>query len=384
MILVHGQQILGQRDRQEDSFSIIRQNDQDPSSDILMLLADGMGGHSGGEIASALAIETFGRHFVGGAKANRPLERLQESLQAANTAMQAALACDAALRGMGCTMIGAIKNANNLHWVSVGDSVIYLLRRGEINRLNADHSVFGELMERVERGKLTRAEALAHPRRNALRSALMGQAISLVDARSILLEPDDVVVIASDGIDTLSPSEVSALLLQMPRAPRDAAAALLEAIERRKSPVQDNTTVIVYWHSDGTPSAFFRDSKWSLVPPRVGSGLLKAALVAVFVAAAAGLVFFFMSPAPVPKFAPVAVAPDTISPRRGAAIVDTTRHAASEKKPPTATGPEPDAESPAAEGDGTGASEGGLVRITDDPQAKGIDEPVPIRAPSAD
>lgn len=384
MILVHGQQIIGQRERQEDSFSIIRQNDQDPSSDILMLLADGMGGHAGGEIASALAIEAFGRHFVNGARSNRPIERLQESLQHANTAMQAALVRDAALRGMGCTMIGAIKIANNLHWISVGDSVIYLLRRGEISRINADHSVLGELMERVERGKLTRSEALAHPRRNALRSAVMGGTISLVDARSILLEPDDVVVIASDGLDTLSPAEITSILVQSPRAPRDAAAGLLEAVERRKSPSQDNTTVIVYWHSDGTPSAFYRDSKWSFANPSVGSGFLKVALVAGFVAAAAGLAFLFMSPAPAPKSAPVDVTTDKEPPGRGDAIVDTTRPAVTEEMPQADTGSERDADTPAAKDEPSETTEEGAVEIPDSPESGPKVKPAPPPAPSGD
>lgn len=355
MILVHGQQVLGQRDKQEDSFSIIRQNDQDPSSDILFLLADGMGGHTGGEVASQLAVEAFGRHFVRGARSNRPLERLQECLQVANEALRLALARDPSLRGMGCTMIGAIKIANNLHWISVGDSLIYLMRRGEIGRINADHSVLGELMERVEQGKLTRAEALAHPRRNALRSAVMGGQISLKDARTILLEPDDVVVFASDGIETLSPSEIADILAQTPRAPRDAAAALLQAVERRKSPSQDNATVIVYWHSDGMPSAFYRDSKWSFGGSGTGAGLLKAALVAGFVAAAAALAFLFMQPvtstldplpaAPLQPLPAEPVGPDTgTGPSDGnpTEIPDTTKPVTIEAESGTSGSPAPE------------------------------------------
>jgi serine/threonine protein phosphatase PrpC len=327
MILVHGQQVLGRRDKQEDSFSIIRQNDQDPSSDILLLLADGMGGHTGGEVASNLAVEAFGRHFVRGARSNRPLERLQECLQVANEALRLSLARDPSLRGMGCTMIGAIKIANNLHWISVGDSLIYLMRRGEIGRINADHSVLGELMERVEQGKLTRAEALAHPRRNALRSAVMGGQISLKDARTILLEPDDVLIFASDGLETLSPSEIAEILSQSPRAPREAATALLQAVERRKSPSQDNATVIVYWHSDGMPSAFYQDSKWSFSGSQTGASLLKAGLVAGFVAAAAVLAFFFMQPAQVPLSAKPVVPEQETEPSDSnqPKILDTTK-----------------------------------------------------------
>lgn len=298
MIPVHGQQIIGQREKQEDSFAIIRQNDQDPSSDVLMLLADGMGGHIGGEVAAGLAIQAFSEFFTGQAKAKRPRERLQEALLAANEAVRVSLARDASLRGMGCTLIGAIKIADNLHWVSVGDSAIYLFRRGELTRLNADHSLLGELMENVERGKLTRAEALAHPRRNALRSALVGGPIALLDSRSVVLELDDIVVVASDGLDTLSPMEMTETLLRAPRSPRDLANLLLQAIERRQLPSQDNTTVIVYWHLDGAPSAFYRDSKWSFRAKSRHFGLLTALLLSVFVIISTGLAFWLVQPDP--------------------------------------------------------------------------------------
>ncbi len=298
MITIHGQQVIGQREKQEDSFAIIRQNDQDPSSDVLMLLADGMGGHIGGEVAAGVAIQAFSEFFTGQAKAKRPRERLQESVLAANEAVRASLARDPSLRGMGCTLIGAIKIADILHWVSVGDSAIYLFRRGELTRINADHSVLGELMENVERGKLTRAEAIAHPRRNALRSALVGGPIALLDSRSIVLELDDIVLVASDGLDTLSPAEMTETLLRAPRSPRDLANALLQAIERRQSPSQDNATVIVYSHVDGAPSAFYRDSKWSFRARSRHFGLLTALMISVFVIISAGLAFWLVQPDP--------------------------------------------------------------------------------------
>lgn len=335
MTAVHGQQYIGQRETQEDSFDIIRQSEQDPSSDLLMLLSDGMGGHAGGEVASNLSIQTFRKHFIELARSARPLERLQESLMAANDAIRIAIQRDADLRGMGCTFIGAIKIGGMLHWTSVGDSALYLYRRGTLNRLNADHSVLGELMGLVEKGKLTRSEALAHPRRNALRSAVTGAPISLVDTRSIALERDDLVILATDGLDTLPTSEVADILARSPRNPREAASALLQAVERRAVAAQDNATVVIYRHADGPASAMVADSKWALGPDgrRYGFAALAVAAV-VLIGIGLGYLVWQPTAAPAPAVAVPAADPspsadnpvtDPAAPRRNVGIPDTSK-----------------------------------------------------------
>ncbi|EGJ19861.1 protein phosphatase 2C domain-containing protein [Cereibacter sphaeroides WS8N] len=294
MAQVHGQQILGRRETQEDAFDIILQSETDPRSDVLMLLADGMGGHAGGEVASGLALRAFAHHFTQVARAPRPADRLQEALEAANEAIRGALARDASLRGMGCTLIAAIKLPDRLVWVSVGDSAIYLLRRGTIRRINADHSIFGELMALVEAGRMTRAEAASHPRRNVLRSALTGGPLTLVDLNSATLEPGDVVLIASDGLDALSEAEVVEIVGERMRAgPRAATEALLAAVERKANPSQDNTSVILYRHAGQGANA-------TLTPPRrlavaAGAG---AVLALAGLAVYAGMGGFSDPPAP--------------------------------------------------------------------------------------
>lgn len=343
MTAVHGQQSIGQRETQEDSFDIIRQSEKDPASDLLMLLADGMGGHAGGEVASSLTLQVFRKHFIEAARSSRPLDRLQESLLVANEAVRSAIQRGPELRGMGCTFIGAIKTGDTLHWASVGDSALYLFRRGTLTRLNADHSVLGELMELVDQGKLTRSEALAHPRRNALRSAVTGTPISLIDARSIPLERDDVVMLATDGLDTLPSSEIAETLGRLHRSPRDASAALLQAVDRRAMPSQDNTTVVIYRHSDGAASALLDDSKWTM--GRDGKRVWLAALGLVcFVLLGVGLGYLLWSPAgkgtttpPLLEPTPTATAPATERPtaptpesappqqRRTVGIPDTSR-----------------------------------------------------------
>lgn len=249
MAEVSGRQSIGQRDNQQDRYEIVYDRKDDPDTSILLLIADGMGGHVGGEVAAELAVKTFRHHFTQVSQATRPLQRLRDSLQAANAAIAARVAEDDTLSGMGCTMIGALKRQNRLYWISVGDSVLYLFRDGALRRLNADHSVYGELMELVAEGRMTKADADKNPRRNALRSALVGGTVPLLDDGSIDLEKRDLVILATDGIDTLGEDDLARLLADENRTDvRTLTAMTLQAVESRQRPRQDNTSVIIYRH----------------------------------------------------------------------------------------------------------------------------------------
>ncbi|MCB2130171.1 MAG: protein phosphatase 2C domain-containing protein [Rhodobacteraceae bacterium] len=262
---VSGKQSVGERDNQEDALRFVLQSEQDPNSDILMLLADGMGGHVGGEIASNLALQSFENHFVAVSRQSVPADRLAEALDVSNRQIERRIAQEPELRGMGCTLIGALKRGDRLQWISVGDSLLYLFRRGSLRRLNADHSLYGELLELVAAGKMTQAEADAHPRRNALRSALIGAPLSLTDLNSVALERGDLVILASDGIETLSPARITEILRQEGQAdPGRISSALIREVEAQKRPHQDNTTVIVYRHDRTGESGIYGDSKWRM------------------------------------------------------------------------------------------------------------------------
>lgn len=239
-------QRLGRRDAQEDAVTVLPLTPEDPTSELLLMLADGMGGHAGGDVASQLAIAEFGTHFTEVSENMRPRGRLREALDAANEALRQEIAANATLKGMGCTFIGALVSQGRLVWVSVGDSALFLLRNGALTKLNADHSLYGDLLEQVGRGEITQAEADAHPQRNALRSALAGNAIPMVDTNAITLEPGDVIVVASDGLDTLDRDEIAQIVQDRYRTGASAVErALLDAVEARERPRQDNTSVIV-------------------------------------------------------------------------------------------------------------------------------------------
>jgi PPM family protein phosphatase len=210
------------------------------------VLADGMGGHAGGALASRLVCERFLSTAVmaeGDAQV-----RLIAALHAANEAIAGKVTDNPLLSGMGSTLIGAAFGPGGIQWVSVGDSPLYLFRRGEVAVLNEDHSLAPELDRMVAEGRLTPDEARKDPRRHMLRSAVTGDEIDLVDiSRSPLaLERDDYIVLASDGVETLEPDEIARIIQGYARDGALAVAtAIIRAVEALREPQQDNATVLV-------------------------------------------------------------------------------------------------------------------------------------------
>jgi protein phosphatase len=147
---------------------------------------------------------------------------------------------------MGCTLIGVAFAAQGIDWISVGDSPLYLVRRGEISRLNEDHSLAPEIDRLAALGHISREAAQANPSRHVLRSALTGTAIEMIDRprATLPLQPDDTVVLASDGIHSLEEADI-ARIVNAASTPDAAAEALLIAVAAVDDPHQDNTTVVV-------------------------------------------------------------------------------------------------------------------------------------------
>lgn len=229
----------GARNYQEDTAEVA-----EGSGTLTAVLADGMGGHTGGALASGLACKFF-LHAYATSSGNVPA-RLAEALDLANAAIAHETAENPALSGMGCTLIGAVFGPEGIEWVSVGDSPLFLVRKGEIVLLNEDHSLAPEIDKLAVAGKISWAAAHADPRRHFLRSALTGTEIDLVDRsrRPLALQPGDVVILASDGIHTISHGEI-AKVVAAAKEPEGVADALLAAVAAAGEVHQDNTTVVV-------------------------------------------------------------------------------------------------------------------------------------------
>jgi len=187
-----GAQHQGARGYQEDSWALRTLAD----GALVAVLADGMGGHAGGAVASRLAVGAFLMAIENGGS-------LADALDAANRAVGEAARRDAALQNMGSTLVAVTVKDDEVRWISVGDSPLYLVARGTLDRLNADHSMVPQIDALVARGIISPEEAARHPGRHTLREAVMGQSLTLIDEGRRGLDQGDRLLVCSDGIQTL-------------------------------------------------------------------------------------------------------------------------------------------------------------------------------------
>lgn len=243
---IHGNAMQGSRDYQEDYFEICVEAVDSPDG-CLVVLCDGMGGHSGGALASQTAATAFISRFLE-LQEMSPDEALQESLRVAHEAIQLQISEHGAPTDMGTTLVAAYVNRFDVHWISVGDTHLYRYHSGELEKLNKDHSMATVLDELAEIGRISKDEAKSDPQRNALRSCLSADEISLIDVqhKEGILVAEDKLILASDGLDTLDQSAIEKVIKKnKKKASELIASKLLEGVEKAKKANQDNTTVVV-------------------------------------------------------------------------------------------------------------------------------------------
>ena len=241
-ILCAAKQILGKRKKQEDTIQYLSLSDSN-KDDSLLLLADGMGGHVGGDKASQLIINQFIASYQGTEKS------LKQSLSYANTALATAVSKQPEFQGMGSTLLVAHINNKQLHWLSVGDSPFWLYRNKKLIRLNQDHSMASIYAKMVKLGQMSEADAANEPMRHSLRSVVTGEEILLIDAPENPFEllENDILLLASDGLETLTTVQINAILQQYQTYDMGALANnLLATVSAKNTPNQDNASVIVY------------------------------------------------------------------------------------------------------------------------------------------
>ncbi len=243
---IAGGQIDGSRDYQEDAYLTTYLDDQGEStkSSAMVVMADGMGGHAAGNVASSLVVSTFNKTFTREFGRRDVSGILNECLEKANQALRESIRETPALDGMGCTMVTAALTDGNVWWVSVGDSHLYLIRGRELIKKNEDHSYGGYLDRMKAQGMDIEPEPGLS--RNMLMSAMTGDEVAEVDCPNepLKLTAGDRVIVASDGLDTLSESSI----LQFSAwasTPQECVDSLLKAVEEAGKPRQDNTTVVV-------------------------------------------------------------------------------------------------------------------------------------------
>lgn len=241
------QQIPGGREYQEDDYGLIEPSDPDADGSEVLLIADGMGGHVSGDTASRMVVKTFVETYH---RTDGPVpDRLRACLNAANDALAEAIKENSELEGMGSTVVAAVVSQHGLDWISVGDSPLWLFRDGKLRRLNADHSMAPVLANLVAVGRMTEEEAATDPKRHALRSAVMGDEIHMIDVSSqpVAIRKSDRLLLASDGLMTLEDGEIADILQNMQDATlSEVADALIQTVAEVGHPNQDNTTVLLY------------------------------------------------------------------------------------------------------------------------------------------
>lgn len=199
-------------------------------------VADGMGGHQAGEVASAIAIRVFTDEIRG----KTPCEEvLKEAVRRANHAIYEEGARDPQKRGMGTTLTALWYDDENIYLTHVGDSRAYLLRNRALMQLSNDHSLVSEL---VALGEITPEQALTHPQRNFITRALGTGRRAEPDIVHLDFQPGDAWLLCSDGLTThMRAAEIAAVLLRPDPWP-DKLQALIDTALLRGG--RDNITVV--------------------------------------------------------------------------------------------------------------------------------------------
>lgn len=219
----------------------VRTNNEDSllEADTLFAVADGMGGHAGGEVASSVAVQALKDH------AEPTVEGLVKGVRFANRAVWARADDEPDLRGMGTTMtalglVPAEGGEERLVIAHVGDSRAYRFSDGELTQVTEDHSLVEDL---VREGRLSPEEARTHPQRNIVTRALGNQPDVEVDVFEISPYRGDRFVLASDGLfDEIDDDRIAAVLRRLDD-PHEAAAELVRLANEGGG--RDNITVVV-------------------------------------------------------------------------------------------------------------------------------------------
>jgi len=216
----------------------------------LFAIADGMGGHAAGEVASDLAINALAGSLRGSDRSDgawsptEAAELLRIALNEGNRKICESVLARSEWRGMGTTMVALVLAENRAVIGHVGDSRAYLLREGELRQLTSDHSWVNE---QVKLGLLTNEQAQRHPMRNIVTRALGNQPAVEVDLIVEAIQPGDVFALCSDGLSgMLDDQEIREVLAAQGSVPQAACRELVERANERGG--EDNITVIVMAH----------------------------------------------------------------------------------------------------------------------------------------
>lgn len=247
-------QHVGSRNEQQDAGVVLT---DDARGEQLVLVADGMGGHAGGSLASAQVAETARRlwdeHRKTPLEPKRLLERIiREGHESINRV--------GAEKGLTprSTCVLLFLHDGTAHWAHVGDSRIYRLRDGQVTRLTRDHSVVQML---VDLGKVSEDEMGTHPDQNRLTQSLGGDAVPMPDFGSDGIKEHDAFLVCSDGLWEMIPQVEMAAALSAKKLGDDGAKHLTDRAYDRAKPKSDNITVALLRVGGAPPASIGSDAE---------------------------------------------------------------------------------------------------------------------------
>lgn len=240
----------GQREYQEDAIV----SDFSRGADIgLAVLADGMGGHAAGDVASKIVVtEVFSELVFQRGEPERFEPTIRETLHtaamSANACLKEHVQAFPETRGMGATLVATVIINRNLYWISIGDSPLFLFRDGALTQLNEDHSMAPQIDFMVKSGLIGHEEGVHHPDRNTLTSVLYGEEIPKIDCPSdpVQLLDGDILIVASDGLQFLTNDQIEAALRRsQSQHSSQIVDVFLSELEKLEDPELDNVSISV-------------------------------------------------------------------------------------------------------------------------------------------
>ncbi len=234
------------RKHNEDSGGIFENKD----GHRLAIVADGMGGHRAGDVASDMALENLRKRWVnsqGIDTADRAEEWLLKNISEINTILYEYAANNSECEGMGTTLVAAIANNRFATIANIGDSRCYILNEAGFQQLTEDHSLVNEL---VRTGQISKEDAANHPKKNVLLRALGTEAEVEIDVKTIVFEEGDLLLLCSDGLtNKVGEEEMKDILTK--DASLDEKARLFIDLANEKGG-EDNITLLILEYDDGS------------------------------------------------------------------------------------------------------------------------------------
>jgi len=221
---------------------LVRQENQDSgyAGPHLLVVADGMGGHAAGDVASSIAIGEMVGLDAETPGADAALDLLAAALRTANTELREAVQRQPELQGMGTTVTALLRTGNKIAVAHIGDSRAYLLREGTLTQITHDHSFVQSL---VDEGRITEAEAEGHPQRSLVTRVLTGHQDDEPDLAMREAHVGDRYLICSDGLSGFVARDTIQEILLKAQPPGATADLLVELALRAGAP--DNVTCII-------------------------------------------------------------------------------------------------------------------------------------------